>query len=196
MKNFELTTEMMEKATTYMPISQKVILAEMVARKCLKPIKPLKEDDSIESFLVVPSVIGEDSYQKECMLLNVLLSHYFDIKVEKIDSKIYDQYMKGNLTNQLERYKSNSDYKTKAFDIITDFKTFKKMVDTEIYNLKAKENDILERFLKGVSLFSSEQMLKNPEYLKNITEELTKFVETAKSKTNVGEEETVEMEEE
>ena len=194
MENFELKTEYMEKAVTYMPLAQKTIHAEVIARSCLKKIKPLEKKDSVDDFLVVPSVVGEDTYKKECMLLNVLLAFYFDIEVPKMDAKIYDSYMSGHLLNQLERYKGNPEYKTKAFDILTDFKTFKKMVDTEIYNIKTKENDFLERFLKGISLYSAEQMANDPEYRNKITEELKKFVETAKSQGTVAENETVEEE--
>lgn len=185
MKNFELTSEIMGEAKTYMPLAQKTILAEMIARKCLRPIKPQNKEENIESFLVIPSVVGEDILQKEQMLLNVLLSHYFNIEIPKMDSKLYDKYMGKHLLNQLERYKTDPVYKIKAFDILTDFKTIKKMVDTEIYNIKAKENDVAERLLKGISLWSSERMLEDPEYLKKMTEEIKKFAETAKQ-VNVG----------
>lgn len=196
MEHFEITAELMEKAITYMPLVQKTLHAEMIARQCLKKVKPLDEKkDSIDAFLIVPSVVGEDNYKKECMMLNVLLSYYFDIDLPQMDGKLYDEYMSGHLLNQLERYKTNPEYKTKAFDILTDFKTFKKMVDVEIYNIKAKENDFLERFMKGLSLFSAEQMLNNPEYLKNMAGELKAFIETAKSQGTVAENAIVEAEE-
>lgn len=180
MEHFELTKDLMKKAITYMPLAEKTIFAELIARRCLKPIKPLNEKDNIDSFLVVPSVVGEDILQKEQMLLNVLLSHYFDIKIPKMDNKLYDKYMGSHLLNQLERFKSDSEYKTKAFDILTDFKTIKKMVDTEIYNLKTKENDIAERILKGLSLWSAEKMTNDQEYLKKMVAEVQKFAESAK----------------
>ena len=196
MKNFELTSEIMGEAKTYMPLAQKTILAEMIARKCLRPIKPQNKEENIESFLVIPSVVGEDILQKEQMLLNVLLSHYFDIKIPKMDNKLYDKYMGGHLLNQLERFKSDQEYKTKAFDILTDFKTIKKMVDTEIYNIKTKENDIAERVLKGISLWSAGKMTSDPEYLKKMVEEFKKFAETAKQAGGtVVENETVDEEE-
>ena len=196
MEHFEITAELMEKAITYMPLVQKTLHAEMIARQCLKKVKPLDEKkDSIDAFLIVPSVVGEDNYKKECMMLNVLLSYYFDIELPQMDGKLYDKYMSGHLLNQLERYKTNPEYKTKAFDILTDFKTFKKMVDVEIYNIKAKENDFLERFMKGLSLFSAEQMLNNPEYLKNMAGELKAFIETAKSQGTVAGNAIVEAEE-
>lgn len=180
MKYFELTSEIMGTAKTYMPLTQKTILAEMIARKCLHPIKPQNKEDNIESFLVIPSVVGENILQKEQMLLNVLLSHYFNIEIPKMDAKLYDKYMGNHLLNQLERYKTDPVYKVKAFDILTDYKTIRKMVDTEIYNIKAKENDVAERILKGISLWSAERMLEDPEYLKKMTEEIKKFAETAK----------------
>lgn len=187
MEYFELTPEIMKKAKTYMPLNQKTVLAETIARMSLKPIKPLNEKDSIDNLLVVPSVVGEDNYKKECMLLNTLLSYYFDIKVPQMDAKLYDKYMGNHLLNQLERYKGNAEYKTKSFDILTDFKTIKRMVDAEIYNIKTKENDLLERFLKGIGLFSAEKMTNNPEYLQKLTEEIKKFAEVEKQKEVVAE---------
>lgn len=180
MEHFELTKELMTKAITYMPLAEKTIYAELIARRCLKPIKPLSEKDNIDSFLVIPSVVGEDILQKEQMLLNVLLSHYFDIKLSQMNTKLYDKYMGSHFLNQLERFKGDPEYKTKAFDILADFKVIKKMVDIEIYNLKTKENDIAERILKGISLWSAEKMTNDPEYLKKMTEEIKRFAETAK----------------
>ena len=185
MEHFELTKELMAKAITYMPLAEKTIYAELIARRCLKPIKPLNEKDNIDSFLVIPSVVGEDILQKEQMLLNVLLSHYFDIKLPQMNARLYDKYMGSHFLNQLERFKGDAEYKTKAFDILADFKTIKKMVDIEIYNIKTKENDIAERILKGISLWSAEKMANDPEHLKKMTEEIKKFVETAKQ-ANVG----------
>lgn len=181
MANFELKEELMKKAITYMPLTQKIVLAETIARMCMKKVKPLNEKDGVDEFLIVPSVVGEDNYKKECLLLNTLLSHYFDIKVPVMDAKTYDKYMGAHVLNQLERYKANPEYKEKAFDILTDFKIVRRMVDTEIFNLKTKENDMLERFMKGLSLFLAEQMTNNPEYLKKLKSELQKFVEAAKS---------------
>lgn len=195
MEYFELKKEDMAKAKTYMPLAQKVVLAETIARMCLKPIKPLNAKTIVDDFLIVPSVVGEDICKKEQMLLNVLLSHYFDIKIEQMDNKLYDKYMGKQILNQLERYKADSEYKLKAFDILADFKTVKKMVETEIYNLKTKENDVLERFMKGVSLFSAEKMTNDPDYRNKITEELKKVIDTAKSQATVAENATVETEE-
>lgn len=197
MKSFELKKEHMERAKTYMPIAQKAINAELIARKCIKPIKPLNAKDSVDGFLAIPSVVGEDNLLKEQMLLNVLLSHYFDIEIPKMDAHLYDKYMSKHLLNQLERFKTDNELKTKAFDILTDFKTIKKMVDIEIYNIKTKENDIAERILKGLSLWSAGEMTNNPEYLTKITEELKRFVNTAKqADTNASIPEMVTVEEE
>lgn len=181
MENFELTKELLAKAKTYMPLAEKTIYAELIARKSLKAIKPLQDKEDIKTFLLVPSVVGEDLNIKEQCLLNVLLSHYFNIKLPQMNNKIYDKYMGSHILNQLERYKSDPEYKTKAFDILTDFKLIKKMVDAEIYNFKTKENDFLERFMKGLSLFSLDKMTNDPEYLKKMQEELKKFVTAAQA---------------
>lgn len=180
MEHFELTREHMAKAITYMPLVQKTILAETIARMCLKPVKALNETDPIDNFLIIPSVVGEDNYKKECMLLNTLLSHYFDIKIPKMTAEIYDKYMGSHIVNQLERYKNDKEFQHKAFDILTDYKTIRRMVETELYNLKTKENDLAERLLKGISLWSAEKMTSDPEYLAKMTDEIKKLAASAK----------------
>lgn len=180
MEHFELTRELMQKANTYMPLVQKTILAEMIARMCLKTVKPLNEKDTVDDFLIIPAVVGEDNYKKECMLLNTLLSHYFDIKIPKMTADVYDKYMGSHIVNQLERYKNDKEFQHKAFDILTDYKTIRRMVESELYNLKIKENDLAERVLKGISIWSAEKMTNDPEYLAKITEGLKSFAKAAK----------------
>lgn len=195
MENFELSKEVLQKANTYMSLAQKTILAELVARRSVKPIRGLateKESKEQSAFIAIPSVVGEDSDMKEKLLLNVLLSHYLDIAVPEMDNNIYDFYMGGHLLNQLERFKTDSELKIKAFDILADFKQFKKMVDIEIYNIKTKENDVVERTLKGVSLFAAEKITENPELIDKFTDELKKAVENLKVQEPVAAAEGVE----
>jgi len=162
---FELTREHMEQAQTYMPLESKIELANIIANLCLKPMpvaspKVYKGDD-----VFVPQLVEEDMAVKNILLTNVLLSHYFDIEtgtdIDDTDAfATYDKYAGGHLLNQIERFKSDKDLKNKAFDIAEDWREFKKIVDTKIYNVKQNTNDPIARIATLISLLGTPESLQ------------------------------------
>lgn len=189
MEYFELTKDMMAKAKTYMPIEYKETLARAVAFRCVKPMVRLKWDgihlserepgepvkDEPTS---LPDLMEEDVALKMCLLQNVLLSYYFDIEMdEEADPYAqYDLYAGGHLMNQIERFKADRDVKNKAFDLMEDWREFKKMVDTIIYNYKMNANDPLKRFDAMLTVFSS------PENIQALVNELQKSTDEVEEK--------------
>lgn len=167
---FILTDEMMKKAKTYMPISEKIATAKVIAKNCVGNIKVAEQNKEGNKILSLPEIKSEDLALKTILLQNVLLGYYFDIDLDPNEDsyKQYDYYAGGHLLNQLERYKSNPELKNKAFDLLTDYKEFKKLVDTEIYNCKTNENDTLGR------LTASMQLLSSPKNIKELSETLKK----------------------
>lgn len=178
MEYFELTKDMMERARTYMPLQTKKELAQTIARGCVRPMKRIRWDgvhaaetpDAPNDPTALPDLVEEDLALKMCMLQNVLLSWYFDVEMDedKISYELYDYYSGGHLLNQLERFKSDRDVKNKAFDLTEDFREFRKMVDTIIYNYKMNVNDPLKRFDAMLTVFST------PDNIKAIVAELQK----------------------
>ena len=181
MEVFELTKEMMGAARTYMPLQTKKVLAETIADKCVKPMKRLKwdgihikpkeewEEDGNDP-TALPDLMEEDVALKMCLLQNVLLSWYFDVEMDEanIGYDQYDYYAGGHLLNQIERFKSDREVKNAAFDLMEDFREFRKMVDTIIYNYKMNANDPLKRFDAMLTVFSS------PENIQALVTELQK----------------------
>lgn len=173
METFKITKEMLVRAKSYMPLAEKISYSKSVAEICLKEYKTADENVSGEKFLAYPYLKGEDMGLKSVLLLNVLLGFYFDIEVKDDSEKVYEQYdyyAGGNILNQIERFKSDYEIKDKIFDLIADYKDFKKMVDTEIYNLKTLSNDGLARFSAAM------QVLSSPENIKKFNEELQKVM--------------------
>lgn len=172
MKNFIISDNLMEKAKSYMPLREKEDLAKQVADLCLVPMKTAEQNRAGEKLLAMPNMRGEDMALKQILLLNTLLGFYFDIEVdpEKDSYEQYDFYAGAHIFNQLERYKSTM-WKNKAFDILSDFKEFRKMVDTEIFNIRANWNDPVARFTSAV------QILSTPENVKTLLDELKKTSE-------------------
>ena len=168
MEYFELTKDMMERAKTYMPLQDKKELAEAIAHYCVRPMKRVRwdgvhvvemtEEEVKKDPGTLPDLVEEDLALKMCMLQKVLLSWYFGIETEDDDPVTYEQYdhyAGGHLLNQIERFKSDRDVKNKAFDLTEDFREFRKMVDTIIYNYKMNVNDPLKRFDAMLTVFAS-----------------------------------------
>lgn len=167
---FMITDEIMQNAVSYMPIEEKQELAKTIAQQCVMDIPTAKQNLEGEKFLALPYIKGEDKEIKSMCLLNVLLLHYLKISIETpMDEKIYNYYAGGAILNQIERYKSNFNLKSKAFDLLADYKEFRKFVDVEVNNLIAVNNDILARLMASISIFS------NPDNVKKAVEELQKI---------------------
>ena len=176
MEVFTLTKDMMAAARTYMPLDTKKVLAETIADKCVKPMARLKwdgihikpkspEDEKKNDPTALPDLMEEDVALKMCLLQNVLLGYYFDIELDENPQpdKVYEQYdyyAGGHLLNQIERFKSDRDVKNAAFDLMEDFREFRKMVDTIIYNYKMNANDPLKRFDAMLTVFSTPQNVR------------------------------------
>ena len=166
-KHFVLTDEIMKNAVSYMPIEDKADMANVIAKKCVVDIPTAQQNLDGEKFLALPYIKGEDRELKAMCVMNVLLEYYLKIKVEKpFTEDHYNFYASGSILNQIERYKSNFDLKNKAFDLLADYKEFRKFVDNEIANLIAVNNDPLARFMASISVLS------NPENIKKAVEEL------------------------
>lgn len=186
---FELTKDMLKGAKTYMPLAVKRELAHEVAYACVKPMKRVKWDgvhilpqDEAEALRddpsALPDIMEEDIALKMCLLQNVLLSWYFDVDMDPGEDAyaLYDRYAGSHLMNQLERFKSDRETKNIAFDLTEDWREFKKMVDTIIYNYKMAANDPLKRFDAMLTVFSS------PENLQALLTELEKAGNEAEKK--------------
>ena len=192
--DFELTKEMLAGAKTYMPLATKAALAREVAHACVKPMKRLKwngihilpqEEEVPDSPSALPDLMEEDVALKMCLLQNVLLSYYLDVEMDEADDgyELYDRYAGSHLMNQLERFKSDRDVKNIAFDLTEDWREFKKMVDTIIYNYKMAANDPLKRFDAMLTVFSSPDNLQALiKELQTAGDEMEKKVKGAKKK--------------
>lgn len=169
-KYFVLTNEIMEKAVSYMPIADKAELARTIAERCIVEIPTASQNIQGEAYLALPYIKGEDREIKALCLMQVLLSHYLKVldvgTILTVDK--YDYYARGSLANQIERYKSVPALRDKAFDLLTDYKEFRKFVDIEINNLIEVSNDALARFIAAIAVYST------PDNIKKAVEELQK----------------------
>lgn len=170
MEYFVLTKEMMLGAETYMPLAEKTAKARAITKACVRPMKTAEQNKPADRLISLPMLCEEDYALKSILLLNTLLGYYFDVDVdENMDPvEAYDFYAGGHILNQIERFKGDRETKDIAFDILEDFREFKKMVDTMIWSEKANANDPIGR------LAASIEILSTPEAVQTLMDELQK----------------------
>lgn len=174
---FVITKEMIEKANAYMPIEEKISLSKIIAEKCVDII-PQSRKTPVSDRASLPLPEGELPSLKSMLTLSVLLGFYLDIDIDAEGKNAmtfasYDEYANSHPLNQLDRLKSNAEIRDKVYDLVADFKEFKKMVDTEIYNIRTYRNDPLVRLAATVGLYlTKENLAKLKDDLSKMTEQL------------------------
>ena len=166
MEFFVLTREIMANAQTYMTLADKVQFAKLIVQSCLRKMPVAHEELYQDDAIFVPQIIEEDMAVKNVLLQDMLLGYYFGIDMgegELSGDELYaryDYYAGGHLLNQIERYKGDKELKNIAFDIAEDWREFKKIVDTMIYNEKQNVNDPLARIAMTLTLLGTPDKLK------------------------------------
>lgn len=80
----------------------------------------------------------------------------YSVQIYAVDAyERHDYYAEDHLLNQIERFKSDPEVKDIVFDLMSDYKDFKKLVDTEIYNAKANTNDLIPRLSAAIAVLTS-----------------------------------------
>lgn len=164
MKSFVLTKEIFTNAKTYIPLDEKIVLATVIAERSIKPIK-LDKDNGI-----LTNLICEDMATKNILIMQILIEQYLGLNFTNKEEDIfksYDYYASGSLINQIERFKFDSELKAKAYDLLDDFKQFKAIVSTTIYNNILEVNDIGNRISKALlSILTPENIQKTVAQIK------------------------------
>lgn len=159
---FIITEEMIANATSYLPHADKKAISAVIANDCLEVVDVTLEGIVQKAAIPLPQLYKERCGAKHLYLMYYFLTKYLHIEIaEDFDESLYDYYAGSHIFNQLERFKSgNVEIKNKVFDILYDFKELKKMLDTEIFNLKENKNDGIERLSASFSLLSTPENVK------------------------------------
>ena len=181
---FLITTEILDKAKTYMPLAEKIANAMEISQIVFT--KPEEEENEKSHIEVALDTIGfravarESTIAKHIHLLYHFLRFYLGVEFDEEHPFDYDVYAESHILNQLERFKANAEYRDKVFDLLYDYKEFKKIVEAEIYNEKCERNDFLRRFNDELSANSDPKaLLKLVDELKAQSKEYTEAVEKA-----------------
>lgn len=159
---FVITEEMIANATCYLPLSDKRAFVEVMAKNCLEAYDVSLDEIAQATAIPLPQLFKEKCGQKQVYLMYHFLTEYLHIDFPNdFGDDEYDYYAGSHIFNQLERFKSkDAEIKNKVFDILYDFKELKKMLDTEIFNLKESLNDGVERISSSIGLLSTPENVK------------------------------------
>lgn len=181
-KKFIIDEKMIAEAINYIPFSDKIEIVNELAESCVEAVDKITDGIATETQLPIPQLYKERCGAKQYFLMYYFLTKYLHINIEadKWTVEQFDYYASSHIFNQLERFKSgNPEIKNKVFDILYDFKELKKMLDTEIFNLKESRNNSLERVQSYIDLFASPENIKQ---LNDLLQKTIGEVETAQKK--------------
>lgn len=178
---FIIDEEMIKKATSYIPLALKKAIAKATAEACLEEVDKTTSNIANETQLPIPQLYREECGAKPLYLMYYFLTEYLHIAVsDEFTEEEYDYYAGSHIFNQLERFKTaDKEIKDKVFDILYDYKELKKMLDTEIFNLKESRNSSLDRIQSYIDLFASPENVKA---LNDLMQKTIGEVETAQKK--------------
>lgn len=169
MEKFIITKEIIKNARDYLPIGNKETFAELIAKKCVVPCVTREDTERGKADLAIPTMYREHYHQKQLLLMCFFLQYYFQLPVaeeEPFGDEMYDFYAGSHIFEQLERMKQDKEVKDKVYDLMADYKDFKKHVESAIFQKLSDKNDTLTRFSAAIQLAS------DPEYIQKMVEEM------------------------
>ena len=156
-KDFIVTEEMIQNASSYIPHARKKAIAKATAKACLEAADKATADIAEETSPPIPQLYREECGAKPLHLMYFFLNDYLRLGLgDEFTEEEFDYYASAHPINQLERLKSgDAQIKNKVFDILYDYKQLKSMIEVEIFNLKETRNNALDRLQDSISLFAA-----------------------------------------
>lgn len=178
-----LTRDDILRAKSYMPMAEKVRFAEKAAAGSRNVVRVGAKDADGKEFSL-PAMRAENTERKMRYMMGALVKKYLcmDFDGAENDPDLpawddYDRFGESHLINQIERMKADKDVRDKCFDILQDYRTLEKMVNTELYSTMQVENDPVTRFLAYMqSSMSPENMQRMQREAENVRKELERYL--------------------
>ena len=171
------------KANDYIPLVTKQGLVNTLAPLCVVNVK-IGGNGSGDQAL--PDRAQEDTFSKARALMGVFLRFYLNIEFEgwaedlRIAANLYDVYAGSHIMNQLERLKSESSCRNKIFDMLSDYKQFTSMLNTEIFSILSHKNDVVGR----INMVMNAAV--DPERMRELVDSLKELREAGETGEGVG----------
>ena len=164
---FRITDATMAQADTYIPLTMKEMIANDMARACVKRtdlIHPFGDKAENSGEYGVSPVYCESPSSKARVMMTVMMVMYMHIWGEDTpylcEVSAYDQWAGAHVLNQLERFKAGP-YREKAFDILADYREMEKCLNSAIYAVLRELNDPVKRFMEALGTMASAEGIQS-----------------------------------
>lgn len=177
-----LDAEKLKKAETYLPISRKSRIIDILSAGCIEQVDIRLESDT-NNIQPMPPRWQESTLGKRLVMSYVLAGIYLHlIDTEELfgedpgftfSIKQFDEF--SQIYSQLEGFRRDPDpdVKAAAFSILNDYKDFEKMLNASIYNMLQAKNDMVSRVVMMLTAQTT------PEAIQAATEALKEAQEEA-----------------
>ena len=164
MENME---KIMQNAESYVPIRKKTEFVHYCAERCFDKlnITAASGNDTLSS---MPPMWKENPELKARYMMGGLLKLYLKQNPQTdendewlLTEQEYDRWAEAHILNQIERMKSNASLRDKCFDLLQDYKTLEKMLNTEVYGLIRAMNDSVSRIIAQIQASTTPESMKN-----------------------------------
>ena len=163
----ESIEKIMQEAEAYVPISKKAEFVKYCAERCFDKlnITAASGNDTLSS---MPPMWKENPALKARYMMGGLLKLYLKQNPQTdendewlLTEQEYDRWAAAHILNQIERMKSNASLRDKCFDLLQDYKTLEKMLNTEVYGLIRAMNDSVSRIIAQIQASTTPESMKN-----------------------------------
>lgn len=202
--HIEITSEDIQKCTTYLSVGRKERLTRAIAAFCVEPVEiKVGEGDGI----VLPNRVRENRKLRQQYQMGILAWYLGkDYKEQEaqigedgetmqlslcMDEDDFNIWAASHVMNQLERLKKSKDHETanRVFDLLYDYKNIESMLSLAIRDELESRNDPLNRAAEFVMQIMTEStmeeiMAKQKESLSEVMNEAETYAKERKEKNN------------
>ena len=164
MENME---KIMQEAEAYVPISKKAEYVNYCAERCFDKLD-ITATSGNDTLSAMPPMWKENPELKARYMMGGLLKLYLKQNPQTdendewlLTEQEYDRWAAAHILNQIERMKSNASLRDKCFDLLQDYKTLEKMLNTEVYGLIRVMNDSVSRIIAQIQASTTPESMKN-----------------------------------
>ena len=163
----ESIEKIMQEAEAYVPISKKAEFVHYCAERCFDKLD-ITATSGNDTLSAMPPMWKENSELKARYMMGGLLKLYLKQNPQTdendewlLTEQEYDRWAAAHILNQIERMKSNASLRDKCFDLLQDYKTLEKMLNTEAYGLIRAMNDSVSRIIAQIQASTTPESMKN-----------------------------------
>lgn len=153
-----ITTEMLKNASDYIPLMERQMLLEDIARVCIAKVKMdviLTGDKEATS---MPERYQENRVMTKMCLMGVLALKYLHVDYDGEDrniqmpANIYDMWAGSHVVNQIEKLRSDKEVGDKAYRVLKGYRDFCADLYREIEILLGHQNDVVYRLMDAMNV--------------------------------------------